>query len=128
MGEYMQEYMKGWYKDYCAKTGEFCDQVEMDHGTKDPKTGAELTYEVTLNNEGMEDNVVDEEEQVEDTVFSKEDQRLVRESVRRMHKRLRGKKRQMWPNKEKEQKRKTRRGKRQGRGFRRRIGGRAKRR
>ena len=22
-----QEYMKGWYKDYCAKTGQFCDQV-----------------------------------------------------------------------------------------------------
>ena len=33
----------------------------MDHGTKDPKTGAELTYEVTLNNEGMEDNVDEEE-------------------------------------------------------------------
>ena len=100
----------------------------MDHGTKDPKTGAELTYEVTLNNQGMEDNVDDEEEEVEDTVFSKEDQRLVRESVRRMHQRLRGKKRQMWPNKEKERKSKTRRGKRLGRGFRRRIGGRAKRR
>ena len=98
----------------------------MDHGTKDPKTGAELTYEVTLNNEGMEDNVVDEEEEVEDTVFSKEDQRLVRESVRRMHQRLRGKKRQMWPNKEKE--RNSKRGKRHGRGFRRRIGGRTKRR
>ena len=99
----------------------------MDHGTKDPKTGAELTYEVTLNNEGMEDNVVDEEEEVEDTVFSKEDQRLVRESVRRMHQRLRGKKRQMWPIKEKERKSKTK-GKRQGRGLRRRIGGRTKRR
>ena len=42
MGEYMQvvllfkphmfsenqEYMKGWYQDYCAKTGQFCDQVK----------------------------------------------------------------------------------------------------
>ena len=82
--------MKGWYKDYCAKTGQFCDQVkskdkildqtfnliaqvDMDHGTKDPKTGNELTYEV--NQPGVEDK---EEEEEEDTVFSEEEQRLVK--------------------------------------------------
>ena len=26
---YDQEYMKGWYKDYCARTGQFCDQVSL---------------------------------------------------------------------------------------------------
>ena len=25
----IQEYMKGWYQDYCAKTGQFCDQVHL---------------------------------------------------------------------------------------------------
>lgn len=59
-------------------------QVEMDHGTKDPKTGDELTYEVTLS-QGVEDK---DEEEKEDTVFSEEEQRLVKESVQRMHERL----------------------------------------
>ena len=66
----------------------------MDHGTKDPKTGNELTYEVTQVNQGMEKK--DKEE--EDTVFSEEEQRLVKESVQRMHERLLNKKRLRRPN------------------------------
>ena len=64
-------------------------QVEMDHGTKDPKTGDELTYEVSLK-QGVQE---EEGEEKEDTVFSEEEQRLVKESVRRMHERLLSKKR-----------------------------------
>ena len=61
----------------------------MDHGTKDPKTGDELTYEVSLN-QGVQEE--EEGEEKEDTVFSEEEQRLVKESVRRMHERLLSKK------------------------------------
>ena len=61
----------------------------MDHGTKDPKTGDELTYEVSLK-QGVQE---EEGEEKEDTVFSEEEQRLVKESVRRMHERLLSKKR-----------------------------------
>merc|ERR1712203_1138293 len=68
----------------------------MDHGTKDPKTGNELTYEV--NQPGVEDK---EEEEEEDTVFSEEEQRLVKESVQRMHERLLSKKRLRRPNEKK---------------------------
>ena len=71
----------------------------MDHGTKDPKTGNELTYEVTQVNQGMEKK--DKEE--EDTVFSEEEQRLVKESVQRMHERLLNKKRLRRPNIKKKQ-------------------------
>ena len=73
-------------------------QVEMDHGTKDPNTGNELTYEV--NQPEVEDK---EEEEEEDTVFSEEEQRLVKESVQRMHERLLSKKRQRRPKIKKRQ-------------------------
>ena len=76
----------------------------MDHGTKDPKTGNDLTYEVSLNR-GLED--MEEYKEKEDTVFSEEEERLVKESVRRMHGRLLRKKNHqptMWPNVEKRKK------------------------
>lgn len=38
--------MQGWYAEYCAKTGQFCDQVKLKHSTKDKKTGAEIVYNV----------------------------------------------------------------------------------
>ena len=38
--------MQGWYTEYCANTGQFCDQVKLKHATKDKKTGAEIVYEV----------------------------------------------------------------------------------
>ena len=46
MGEYMQEYMQGWYKEYCQRTGEFCDQVKLYHTTKDKETDQEIVYNV----------------------------------------------------------------------------------
>ena len=44
--KYFQEYMQGWYAEYCAKTGQFCDQVKLKHSTKDKKTGSEIVYNV----------------------------------------------------------------------------------
>ena len=38
--------MQGWYAEYCAKTGQFCDQVKLKHSTKNKKTGAEIVYNV----------------------------------------------------------------------------------
>ena len=38
--------MQGWYAEYCAKTGQFCDQVILKHSTKDKKTGEEIVYNV----------------------------------------------------------------------------------
>ena len=38
--------MQGWYTEYCANTGQFCDQVKLKHATKDKRTGAEIVYEV----------------------------------------------------------------------------------
>ena len=38
--------MQGWYGEYCAKTGQFCDQVILKHSTKDKKTGEEIVYNV----------------------------------------------------------------------------------
>ena len=38
--------MQGWYTEYCANTGQFCDQVKLKHATKDKRTGAEIVYAV----------------------------------------------------------------------------------
>ena len=42
----VQEYMQGWYSQYCNKTGQFCDQVKLKHSTKDGQTGKEIIYNV----------------------------------------------------------------------------------
>ena len=42
----LQEYMQGWYSEYCNKTGQFCDQVKLKHSTKDGQTGKEIIYHV----------------------------------------------------------------------------------
>ena len=41
----VQEYMQGWYTEYCNKTGQFCDQVKLKHSTKDT-AGKEIVYNV----------------------------------------------------------------------------------
>ena len=54
--------MQGWYAEYCANTGQFCDQVKLKHSTKD-KSGAELVYHV-----GSSANYHPEDEMIHDDI------------------------------------------------------------
>ena len=51
-------------------------QVELEHGTQDRRTGEEVTY--VVEQEGREE---ERDEGREDTVFTEDDQRLVRERL-----------------------------------------------